>query len=220
MWCIWSIGEYVTCVWEWQACKWRIYPQSLSDGCDNRYVRYRWGFRCVLAAALRVWPNLNVNATIQGVSCHSVEGLLIIAPSYVISSNWGTVMFGAPGIKDGSEFCGSPERYPMSVASVTNSSGRRVVLTWIPFSATAAWASSIILLGGSIKGCASVYLDTSSGKFGSEVSHPEVCEARMCDHIYRQDNPIHEVAFNELIENLKERNTIWSNMNENSDRNH
>ena len=29
----------------------------------------------------------------------------------------------------------------------------------------------------------------------------------------RQDNPIHEVAFNELIENLKERNTIWSNMN-------
>ena len=36
----------------------------------------------------------------------------------------------------------------------------------------------------------------------------------------RQDNPIHEVAFNELIENLKERNTIWSNMNENSDRNH
>ena len=26
----------------------------------------------------------------------------------------------------------------------------------------------------------------------------------------RQDNPIHEVAFNELIENLKERNTIWS----------
>ena len=36
----------------------------------------------------------------------------------------------------------------------------------------------------------------------------------------RQDNPIHEVAFNELIENLKERNTIWSNMNENIDRNH
>ena len=37
----------------------------------------------------------------------------------------------------------------------------------------------------------------------------------------RRDNPIHEVAFNELIENLKERNTIWSNMmNENSDRNH
>ena len=36
----------------------------------------------------------------------------------------------------------------------------------------------------------------------------------------RQDIPIHEVAFNELIENLKERNTIWSNMNENSDRNH
>ena len=36
----------------------------------------------------------------------------------------------------------------------------------------------------------------------------------------RQDNPIHEVAFNELIEDLKERNTIWSNMNENSDRNH
>ena len=35
----------------------------------------------------------------------------------------------------------------------------------------------------------------------------------------RQDNPIHEVAFNELIENLKERNTIWSNMIENSDRN-
>ena len=34
----------------------------------------------------------------------------------------------------------------------------------------------------------------------------------------RRDNPIHEVAFNELIENLKERNTIWSNMNENSDR--
>ena len=36
----------------------------------------------------------------------------------------------------------------------------------------------------------------------------------------RRDNPIHEVAFNELIENLKERNTIWSNMIENSDRNH
>jgi hypothetical protein len=50
----------------------------------------------------------------------------------------------------------------------------------------------------------------------------------------RRDNPIHEVAFNELIENLKERNTIWSNtmhdcersvtrtlfMDENSDRNH
>ena len=50
----------------------------------------------------------------------------------------------------------------------------------------------------------------------------------------RQDNPIHEVAFNELIENLKKRNTIWSNtmldcersvtrtlfMDENSDRNH
>ena len=36
----------------------------------------------------------------------------------------------------------------------------------------------------------------------------------------RRDNPIHEVAFNELIENLKKRNTIWSNMNENSDRNH
>ena len=46
-----------------------------------------------------------------------------------------------------------------------------------------------------------------------------------CDNLQillqgRQDNPIHEVAFNELIENLKERNTIWSNMNENSDRNH
>jgi hypothetical protein len=27
----------------------------------------------------------------------------------------------------------------------------------------------------------------------------------------RRDNPIHEVAFNELIENLKKRNTIWSN---------
>ena len=50
----------------------------------------------------------------------------------------------------------------------------------------------------------------------------------------RQDNPLHEVAFNELIENLKKRNTIWSNtmlecersvtrtlfMDENSDRNH
>ena len=49
----------------------------------------------------------------------------------------------------------------------------------------------------------------------------------------RKDNPLHEVAFNELIENLKERNTIWSNMldcersvtrilfmDENSDRNH
>ena len=50
----------------------------------------------------------------------------------------------------------------------------------------------------------------------------------------RRDNPIHEVAFNELIENLKKRNTIWSNtildgersvtrtlfMDENSDRNH
>ena len=50
----------------------------------------------------------------------------------------------------------------------------------------------------------------------------------------RQDNPLHEVAFNELIENLKKRNTIWSNtmldyersvtrtlfMDENSDRSH
>ena len=50
----------------------------------------------------------------------------------------------------------------------------------------------------------------------------------------RQDNPLHEVAFNELIENLKERNTLWSNtmldcersvnrtlfMDENSDRSH
>ena len=51
----------------------------------------------------------------------------------------------------------------------------------------------------------------------------------------RQDNPLHEVAFNELIENLKKkRNTLWSNtmldgersvtrtlfMDENSDRNH
>ena len=50
----------------------------------------------------------------------------------------------------------------------------------------------------------------------------------------RRDNPIHEVAFNELIENLKKRNTIWSNtmldcersvtrtlfMDENSDRSH
>jgi hypothetical protein len=50
----------------------------------------------------------------------------------------------------------------------------------------------------------------------------------------KRDNPIHEVAFNELIENLKKRNTIWSNitpdcersvtrtlsMDENSDRNH
>jgi hypothetical protein len=46
-----------------------------------------------------------------------------------------------------------------------------------------------------------------------------------CDNLQillqgRRDNPIHAVAFNELIENLKERNTIWSNMNENSDRNH
>ena len=50
----------------------------------------------------------------------------------------------------------------------------------------------------------------------------------------RQDNPLQEVAFNELIENLKERNTLWSNtmlncersvsrtlfMDENSDRSH
>ena len=50
----------------------------------------------------------------------------------------------------------------------------------------------------------------------------------------RRDNPIHEVAFNELIENLKKRNTIWSNtmldrersvtrtlfMDDNSDRSH
>ena len=50
----------------------------------------------------------------------------------------------------------------------------------------------------------------------------------------RQDNPLHEAAFNELIENLKERNTLWSNtmldcdrsvnrtlfMDENSDRSH
>ena len=50
----------------------------------------------------------------------------------------------------------------------------------------------------------------------------------------RQDNPLHEVAFNELIENLTKRNTIWSNtmldyersvtrtlfMDENSDRSH
>ena len=50
----------------------------------------------------------------------------------------------------------------------------------------------------------------------------------------RRDNPIHEVAFNELIENLKKRNTLWSNtmldcersvsrtlfMDENSDRSH
>ena len=51
----------------------------------------------------------------------------------------------------------------------------------------------------------------------------------------RQDNPLHEVAFNELIENLKKRNTLWSNtimldcepsvtrtlfMDENSDRSH
>ena len=27
----------------------------------------------------------------------------------------------------------------------------------------------------------------------------------------RKDNPVHEVAFNELIENLKEKNTTWSN---------
>jgi hypothetical protein len=27
----------------------------------------------------------------------------------------------------------------------------------------------------------------------------------------RKDNPLHEVAFNELIENLKKKNTIWSN---------
>ena len=50
----------------------------------------------------------------------------------------------------------------------------------------------------------------------------------------RKDNPLHEVAFNELIENLKKRNTLWSNtmldcersvnrtlfMDENSDRSH
>ena len=50
----------------------------------------------------------------------------------------------------------------------------------------------------------------------------------------RKDNPVHEVAFNELIENLKEKNTTWSNtmldcersvsrtlfMDENSDRSH
>ena len=35
----------------------------------------------------------------------------------------------------------------------------------------------------------------------------------------RQDNPLHEAAFNELIENLKKRNTLWS-MDENSDRSH
>ena len=29
--------------------------------------------------------------------------------------------------------------------------------------------------------------------------------------VCRRDNPIHEVAFNELIENLKKRNTLWSN---------
>ena len=26
----------------------------------------------------------------------------------------------------------------------------------------------------------------------------------------RKDNPLHKVAFNELIENLKEKNTTWS----------
>ena len=46
----------------------------------------------------------------------------------------------------------------------------------------------------------------------------------------REDNPLHIDAFNELIENLKEKNTKWSNsersvsrtlfMDENSDRNH
>ena len=46
----------------------------------------------------------------------------------------------------------------------------------------------------------------------------------------REDNPLHTDAFNELIENLKEKNTKWSNsersvsralfMDENSDRNH
>ena len=50
----------------------------------------------------------------------------------------------------------------------------------------------------------------------------------------RKDNPLHEVAFHELIENLKKKNTIWSNtmldcersvtrtlfMDENSDRSH
>ena len=50
----------------------------------------------------------------------------------------------------------------------------------------------------------------------------------------REDNPLHTVAFNELIENLKETNTTWSNtmldcersvsrtlfMDENSDRSH
>ena len=50
----------------------------------------------------------------------------------------------------------------------------------------------------------------------------------------RKDNPLHTVAFNELIENLKEKNTTWSNtmldcersvsrtlfMDENSDRIH
>jgi hypothetical protein len=35
-------------------------------------------------------------------------------------------MFGASGIEDGSEFCGSPVRDPMAVASVTNSSGKAV----------------------------------------------------------------------------------------------
>ena len=54
---------------------------------------------------------------------------------------------------------------------------------------------------------------------------PQTTNISYCDNLQillqgRQDNPIHEVAFNELIENLKERNTIWSNMNENSDRNH
>ena len=27
----------------------------------------------------------------------------------------------------------------------------------------------------------------------------------------RKDNPLHKVAFNKLIENLKKKNTIWSN---------
>jgi hypothetical protein len=64
-------------------------------------------------------------------------------------------------------------------------------------------------------------------------------QATYCDNLQivcqgKEDNPLHEVAFNELIENLKKKNTLWSNtmldcersvsrtlfMDENSDRSH
>ena len=64
-------------------------------------------------------------------------------------------------------------------------------------------------------------------------------QATYCDNLQivcqgEEDNPLHEVAFNELIENLKKKNTLWSNtmldcersvsrtlfMDENSDRSH